>query len=522
MTALEAARMGDEVGHSSAMAGLIAGAIAGLAIGAAILFTVVTAGAGAVLIGAAIAGGIGLGAGGALAGMEIGKLFDGKKCSKVKTGSPDTFIESKQAARAKLDLVSHNDKKCAQGSVSVFVNAANLMRRTEKAECGGKIAKACNYTFIGGDTITLVPIEEDVPSWLVTGLKWTAWIAGGAALVLTGIGAGVMVAGLGLIGSVAGGYIFGKLGHAIGGLWGERAARVGEILGEFGGALVGGVVAVKMGMAISTPKAAPKIAEPEPIAPKVEHTPKVEPPAPKLEAPKVETKLGDLRPHEIQKIQRAADITGEDIYITGSAAKGTRRNLDTDLPLKGFGSKLPKNQTRSDIDYAVRNGADGRVDAMKLPDADPSFGVRGVDYINLKSSPAIRFRPNQPPEFLPQADAKVTLPTPEAPASLPKFADYVFKEGATHGKAAPFEKLGYNKENSADLARMWEQQGNAKYEAGEYTLGKADQYGQRINIEIEVPGVGDAAGQMSYMKSGWMIQPDGSIKLNTPFAGFTR
>jgi len=53
-------------------------------------------------------------------------------------------------------------------------------------------------------------------------------------------------------------------------------------------------------------------------------------------------------------------------------------------------------------------------------------------------------------------------------------------------------------------------------------LGKYDQYGQRIEIEIELKGIGDATGKKSYLKSGWLIQEDGSIKLNTTFTGFTR
>lgn len=250
MSALEAARMGDQIGHTSAWAGLIAGALIGLAIGAAILFTVVTGGAGAVLIGAAIAGGVALGAGGALAGMEIGKMFSGSSCGGIKTGSPNTFIESKQAARAGMDLISHGNGKVAQGSSTVFVNGAPLGRRTEKCSCGGVQSQTCAHTFIGGDTLTLVPVEDEVPRWLVTTLKWTAMIAGGVALVLTGVGAGVMVAGLGLVGSIAGGFAGKYLGKAIGGIWGERAARVGEILGEFGGSLLGGIGAAKLGEAM--------------------------------------------------------------------------------------------------------------------------------------------------------------------------------------------------------------------------------------------------------------------------------
>jgi filamentous hemagglutinin len=57
---------------------------------------------------------------------------------------------------------------------------------------------------------------------------------------------------------------------------------------------------------------------------------------------------------------------------------------------------------------------------------------------------------------------------------------------------------------------------------GSFSLGRKDQYGQRIDIEIELAGIGDAKGKTSYLKSGWMIMKEGSIKLNTPFTGFTR
>jgi hypothetical protein len=110
----------------------------------------------------------------------------------------------------------------------------------------------------------------------------------------------------------------------------------------------------------------------------------------------------------------------------------------------------------------------------------------------------------------------------KALAPVQKFSDYIFKEGATHGKAAVFRRLGYSKDHSEQLAQMWREQAATKYAKGEYTLGKLDQYGQRINIEIEVPGIGNSTGKTSYMESGWMIQPDGSITLNTPFSGFTR
>jgi RHS repeat-associated protein len=119
------------------------------------------------------------------------------------------------------------------------------------------------------------------------------------------------------------------------------------------------------------------------------------------------------------------------------------------------------------------------------------------------------------------AKAAKICPT-KAIAPIDKFSKYIFKEGATHGKDAVFRGLGYSADDSAQLAKMWEDQASAKYAQGDYTLGKLDQYGQRINITIDVPGVGPAAGKTSSLTSGWMIRPDGSITLNTPFSGFPK
>ena len=103
-----------------------------------------------------------------------------------------------------------------------------------------------------------------------------------------------------------------------------------------------------------------------------------------------------------------------------------------------------------------------------------------------------------------------------------KFSKYIFREGADHGKDIAFKRLGYSKEHSEKLASIWQKQAAKAYANGNCSLGKLDDYGQRINIEIKLDGIGDFKGKTSYMKSGWMINKDGSIKLNTPFTGFTR
>ena len=107
-------------------------------------------------------------------------------------------------------------------------------------------------------------------------------------------------------------------------------------------------------------------------------------------------------------------------------------------------------------------------------------------------------------------------------AAVEKFADYIFKPGATHGKDHVFRSLGYGRTDAETLAGIYEQQAALKYAAGEYTLGRQDEYGRRINVVIELQGVGDAEGKFSHIVSGWMVQADGDIHLSTPFSGFAR
>ena len=107
-------------------------------------------------------------------------------------------------------------------------------------------------------------------------------------------------------------------------------------------------------------------------------------------------------------------------------------------------------------------------------------------------------------------------------ADVRKFSEYIFKEGSASGKEVVFKNLGYSSKDSELLTKIYKEQASVKYASGNYTLGTLDNFGQRINIEIELPGVGSAAGKTSYINSGWMIKADGSISLNTPFSGFTK
>ena len=54
-----------------------------------------------------------------------------------------------------------------------------------------------------------------------------------------------------------------------------------------------------------------------------------------------------------------------------------------------------------------------------------------------------------------------------------------------------------------------------KYLSGDYTLGKLDRRGQRINIRVTIPRKGKS-GSVSFI-TGWMLMPNGKLKLNTPY-----
>ncbi len=108
-----------------------------------------------------------------------------------------------------------------------------------------------------------------------------------------------------------------------------------------------------------------------------------------------------------------------------------------------------------------------------------------------------------------------------ARADIRKFSNYAFDQDRGGGKGRVFVHYGYGPEDSEILANDFAAQAANKFDAGDYRLGEADQYGQRITIDIQLNGVGEAAGTATSIQTAWMIEPDGSIRLITPFAGFT-
>lgn len=80
-----------------------------------------------------------------------------------------------------------------------------------------------------------------------------------------------------------------------------------------------------------------------------------------------------------------------------------------------------------------------------------------------------------------------------------------------------FAQWGYTAIDAKWLQAEMERQATEKYRNGNYNLGKLDAFGQRLNIRIEIPRK-DGSGIVSFL-SGWMVEPNGKLKLNTPYGG---
>ena len=98
-----------------------------------------------------------------------------------------------------------------------------------------------------------------------------------------------------------------------------------------------------------------------------------------------------------------------------------------------------------------------------------------------------------------------------------KFDPYLFDPNGVYGhkKDVLFRLWGYTVEDSRWLKEEMERQGLEKYISGEYTLNKLDYNGQRINIVIKIPRK-DNGEEVSFI-SGWMVMPNGKIRLATPY-----
>lgn len=99
-----------------------------------------------------------------------------------------------------------------------------------------------------------------------------------------------------------------------------------------------------------------------------------------------------------------------------------------------------------------------------------------------------------------------------AECDIRKFTEYIFNTEKSKGKEQIFNNLGYTKNDSELLQRVFCQQALEQYLNGNYKLRQLDKMGQRLAIVINLNG--------TKFFSGWMLYPEGKIKNTTPFGGW--
>ncbi|MBL8743821.1 MAG: hypothetical protein JNK04_22080 [Myxococcales bacterium] len=146
------------------------------------------------------------------------------------------------------EVTCHSGKLIAEGSKTVIIELYNAARRTDQTECGGKIDEGCPTVFIGKEAAAFLPIEGEVPGWMV-GLAQIALVVGTAMSIVGGvIVAGVAITVGGIIGGIAGGKAGGMIGGWVGEQLGGADGRAwGEAIGEEVGGFLGGAAGSKLG-----------------------------------------------------------------------------------------------------------------------------------------------------------------------------------------------------------------------------------------------------------------------------------
>ncbi|WP_323639797.1 RHS repeat-associated core domain-containing protein [Pectobacterium polonicum] len=207
----EAARVGDGIGHSSALAGMIAGTVVGgliAFVGGVAATALFVAGLGSCLFGGILLMGLSVAVGMATAVLAekarngvAGLIGSGmSKAGAINTGSHNVFINGMRAVRAILS-VAKCDKdgpsmQVAEGSATVYINNQPASRLGDKINCGATITEGSSNVFIGGETKPMLPVKPEVPAWL--------YQASDLALLLAGLlgGVGGMPGKLGKLGQL--------------------------------------------------------------------------------------------------------------------------------------------------------------------------------------------------------------------------------------------------------------------------------------------------------------------------------
>ncbi len=120
---------------------------------------------------------------------------------------------------------------------------------------------------------------------------------------------------------------------------------------------------------------------------------------------------------------------------------------------------------------------------------------------------------------LKKIDKPIPNLTATATCDIRKFTEYVFSGKYPDGKKELFEGWGYTINDSAYLQNLFISQALRKYCNGDYIYKGVNDYSAKIEIVIEINA---KSGRTLRIKSGWGLNPNGEIKLLTPFSGYKK
>ena len=114
-------------------------------------------------------------------------------------------------------------------------------------------------------------------------------------------------------------------------------------------------------------------------------------------------------------------------------------------------------------------------------------------------------------------DYAVVLSSVTVDSTYSKYDPFLFNTNGkyTHGKKRMLNSWVYFVDDIPWLKAEIERQSLEKYLAGNYELDKLDAWGQRIDIQIELPRkIGE--GNVTFW-SGWLVCPNGHLQMATPY-----
>ncbi|QNB14650.1 hypothetical protein G5S35_23530 [Paraburkholderia tropica] len=222
----EAARVGDEIQHTNALAGFLVGAI----LGAALIFAVAALTFACPFVVGFVAGFLASMAAEQIVNIstQIGSMFT-SVTGKITVGSANVFVNGRAAVPAQLASAACDRdtplELAACGSSTVFVNQHVALRKGDDIQCGATVAGGSGNVLFGSEKACEIAVASEIPEWAVKfkdALFMVAGIAGGLRGALqNGMKATGPCALKYIAGQVAGIYVGGKVSEAIGGLFGN-------------------------------------------------------------------------------------------------------------------------------------------------------------------------------------------------------------------------------------------------------------------------------------------------------------